>query len=599
MFEFRSRFQGFISSTRQGFAFAFMLFVFLSGSFVANSAGPSLQEESDPGAQEASVQESSGALSYSVPIETLPGPGGLVPTLALVYSSQSQEGVAGVGWHVPTGVIECSTRFGTPDLSACDQYELNGELLVGGYEESPGTFRYHTFSESFQRIRKRPDDSWEVTSPDGTRRTYGSASNSRVSGPNGTAQWVLDTVTDVFGNTIIYTYAHEPGWAYPRHVIYAGGTRNIEFVYEDKPDVSERFASGIRRYSSRRLSEVISRSGSPLGIRSRLEMNYSDSAAYSTHRSRLESVTQYGTDCLGLAARPSEQGCSGLPPQTFTYSDISETLSAQFAVDPAVELPGTFIQAAVTSSFPDVHGMTFPDSYGMTWGDVNGDGLIDVIRGDCFAPCDTAGEEGGAGVHEIYLNNGSGWDSTPDAAWSTALASLRYDAPSLKIFRRTPGAGHFPVFAAPYCEIEVASFESGVYFGNLSESHVGPAPISIVQHPNFPEQTREFAAPGNFRAADVDGDGRVDFILSARVGGAWKRAAGPDCLEPDANPEYFDEEVRVVYLNTGDPATGGWQRAGDAGHPRTRGDDPPFLGAGYSGFLHAVSMSVGGLGWAI
>src|SRR5688572_25720818 len=42
----------------------------------------------------------SGAATYTIPIWTPPGPGGLSPTISLNYGSQAENGLAGVGWNL-------------------------------------------------------------------------------------------------------------------------------------------------------------------------------------------------------------------------------------------------------------------------------------------------------------------------------------------------------------------------------------------------------------------------------------------------------------------------------------------------------------------
>lgn len=145
----------------------------VTASLIATSAlatGESVQQESDAGSLVGgSIDASSGALTHSIPIRVPPGPGGLSPSLALSYSSRSGDGVAGVGWDLSIDRVTCSTRFGVPDYADCERFELNGELLVGGEPDESGNPRYHKLNESFDRVRKLSNDSWEVTSKDGTR----------------------------------------------------------------------------------------------------------------------------------------------------------------------------------------------------------------------------------------------------------------------------------------------------------------------------------------------------------------------------------------------------------------------------------------------
>ena len=542
---------------------------------VAKAAGPAVQQKSEIPDLGAAVDANTGILTHSIDIDVPPGPGGLEPDLALVYSSRSGEGVAGFGWALEADRIQCSERFGKPDHASCAYFEWNGELLVGGDSDAEGFQRFHTLNESFLRIRRLPGNAWEVTSPDGMRRIYGSTTNSRTQHADGPAIWHLSQLVDLFGNQIQYIYAEHEGYHYLSLVSYAGGTRRVEFRYEDRPEVTSIRTAGLRLLLGKRLTEVQVLSAGNLSHR--LVLEYAADGLYSTDRSRLASVTRYGSDCLPRSQSAAEIGCEGLPPQRFTYSDMPTTGAMQYAVDSSVEVPGNFLQSAVRSAIPNEWGLSYPDTYGVAWGDVNGDGLDDLIRADCYPPCVPSPESPYPGAHEVYLNHGSGWESTPDPSWSAALSALRYQAPSLKIVRLNEEFSIYTTTAAPYCAIEESSFESGVYFGSTNEYLVPPQPISVTPHPTLPEPWREFAAPGNFRVADVNGDGRVDFILSARVGSAWKKLAEPDCEEVLAEAEHVAASIQVVFLNTGNPLEGGWKRAGELGHPGLEDGLPPFV----------------------
>ncbi|MDD5355895.1 MAG: SpvB/TcaC N-terminal domain-containing protein, partial [Candidatus Omnitrophica bacterium] len=55
-----------------------------------------------------------GALTYSVPISVPAGRKGIQPNVVLVYSSQSGNGILGMGWSLELGCIERSTKNGVP-----------------------------------------------------------------------------------------------------------------------------------------------------------------------------------------------------------------------------------------------------------------------------------------------------------------------------------------------------------------------------------------------------------------------------------------------------------------------------------------------------
>lgn len=593
----RTRWLG-LRSARGGWICGLALLAATIGPSLASATGGVRLPEREDAPAEATVSESSGALGYAINIDVPPGPGGLVPQLSVNYSSHAGDGVAGIGWDLSTSMIECSRRFGVPDFANCDRFELDGELLVGATDEGGSVTRYHTLNESFNRIRRLANDTWEVTTKDGTRREYGTDLGSQIHQGAAIAVWYLRRTVDVFGNTIDYLYTRfeTGGTPYLSAVSYAGGKRSVQFNYENRPDVQETYGGGLRRFVSKRLSEAIVYSGATPGVNYRLEFGYGDPDEYSTERSRLTSVTRYGMDCVTTTQKPSEAGCTGLPARTFTYTDLPDGTTSQYVDAPTAPIPYEIL-TSIFASLPDYEvGLAQPDSLGVAWGDVNGDGLEDMVRADCGPPCPS-----GSGTYKVFLGNGAGIDQVSNDDWANALAALRYDAPSLRLmhanWRDSDDINFFGT--SPYCVVEPSTFESGVYLGSANDFVTPPQPVSVDDHPNpnITSKIREFAAPGNFRMADVDGDGRADLILSARVGGVWKKVGGADCdtvygdsfapnplPEPDPS-EYFMEDVQVVFLNQGPPVfntggtltSGGWVRSADAGQPALEQGLPPFV----------------------
>ena len=336
------------------------------------------------------VSESSGASTFRIAIAVPPGPRNLAPALALVYSSHAGDGPYGLAWRLSIeSEIRCTARFGVPDYGACPRYELDDQLLT----HASGS-RYHPFVETFQRIEKLADH-WEVTSTDGTVRRYGTSDNSRIhavgtSGP--VARFLLDEIRDTFGNTIAITYERlDAGTAYPQTITYAGGERKVTFVYETRPDPIHDFAGGVARQVTKRLREVQVTSGtSPVHVYQRHVFGYDSLApavTYSTARSRLAWRQVFGTDC-DLGEDPLED-CTGLPPETFTYTDPNDALTTAQAAqyEPA---PGFWYQPLLVAKPP-------PNLFG----DVDGDGLVDRIYWfDDNNPTTDPGP--------VHLNTGSG-----------------------------------------------------------------------------------------------------------------------------------------------------------------------------------------------
>jgi len=100
------------------------------------SSFPSLAGPMDIGGQFA-VSES-GAATYSIPIQIPPGTGGIEPKLALSYSSQSGNGLLGVGWNLAglSAITRCPRTMaqdgvrGSVNFDANDRYCLDGQRLM-------------------------------------------------------------------------------------------------------------------------------------------------------------------------------------------------------------------------------------------------------------------------------------------------------------------------------------------------------------------------------------------------------------------------------------------------------------------------------------
>ncbi len=103
----------------------------------------------------------SGAATYTIPIQVPPGIAGMAPKLALVYNSQSGNGLFGMGWSLSglSAITRCPrTRaqdgmIGGVNFDANDRYCLDGQrlVLVSGTYGAAGS-EYRTERESFSKI---------------------------------------------------------------------------------------------------------------------------------------------------------------------------------------------------------------------------------------------------------------------------------------------------------------------------------------------------------------------------------------------------------------------------------------------------------------
>jgi RHS repeat-associated protein len=506
-------------------------------------------------AVDGAVDSSSGAATLSIPIVVPPGPGGLAPQLALMYSSQAGDSPFGVGWSLPLGEIRCSARFGVPDYASCAQYELDGQLLVAEGPTNPG--RYHTLVESFQRIEKNPAggaaDSWEVTLTNGTVLRYGIDDNGRIHAGVSIARWLLQQIEDTYANTIDIAYdldeAAEPGIAYPSQITYAGGFRKVAFLYEPRPDELHDFKGGIERLVTQRLREIQVTSSSGGEVFQRRIFGYAQPGDYSTLRSRLAWTQLFGTDCpiselldhtTPATAPLGPDLCTPLPAQEYTYTDETDILPGPGASGWSFPFP-----LYLEPDWGEDQNVSDP---GVRFADVNGDGRIDLVRAYCTYqqwPCDAPDE----GSRVVYLNSGSGWDSTSAEAqaWTASLQSLTYEQPSVGV-----GGNAYA------CGIgSVDTVTRGVVFSEWDYY------FHAVKSAGQPD--RIYRPLLSWMLVDLDGDGLADLVTSEAFGGIARRRQ--DCA---GNPTYGDYlpvpdgqgEVRAAFRNTGDPngPNGGWVR---------------------------------------
>jgi RHS repeat-associated protein/uncharacterized repeat protein (TIGR01451 family) len=202
-----------------------------------------------------------GHSQYSIPIWTPAGRNGMAPSLALSYSSGTEDGVlgdvqapwVGMGWNVDE--VEIVRKITNGGCSPCGGgsygYENKFLLLFNGtgYELIPdGTTagRYHTKAESFLYIQLHNDNLgnnspaasngsgewWEVVEKDGTRWRLGwNADSEQLSAMKGypgaasgtwatlgyaghatnvvAGRWRVDQATDVYGNRMTFAYSEE------------------------------------------------------------------------------------------------------------------------------------------------------------------------------------------------------------------------------------------------------------------------------------------------------------------------------------------------------------------------------------------------------
>ncbi|MBI2449536.1 right-handed parallel beta-helix repeat-containing protein [Candidatus Pacearchaeota archaeon] len=334
----------------------------------------------------------SGAFVYSYPLEVPPGTNSLQPKLNLFYNSHDtaqRPGFLGTGWSLPQSYIQRDVNY-TPNNIPDNKFKmvLNGFLYDLIYVSNET--RYHTKIDTFIFIENKSNGNnskgeyWIVKTKDGIVYRFGFNNDSETLSTdyNYVWRWNLDLVNDTYGNSIFYTYKENPfpndmGAIYPNKIEYNNDRkRKIEFIFEssDRPDMSLVYYQGSKVRESRRLKEI------NITTDNKLVRRYVvDYTKFGTgHLSFISNITQYGDD-----------GTTILPSTRFDYIK---------------EITGWYNYTA-NWTWEDRDFFVGPvgdsNDRGTRLADINGDGLVDIIRAwiGNNAPS----------VRKVWINNGTGW----------------------------------------------------------------------------------------------------------------------------------------------------------------------------------------------
>ena len=338
----------------------------------------------------------SGASTYSIPIAVPPGTGGMVPSLSLEYSSQSGDGIMGLGWSLaglpsigrcPRTVAQDGIK-GSVNYNGDDRFCLEGQRLIAisGAYGANGT-EYRTEIEGFSKIVSHGGSTaagpayFVVQTKSGQTMEFGDTVDSRFELPDGSAvrAWGISKVTDTVGNylKVVYNENTPIGEAYPIRIEYTANWNTglqpynvVFFDYTSRQDQVPKYHAGhvmqstvlltnVRTYEGRTYS-----SGGSLTNAGTLVYDYRitydvpvATSAGGVNRSRVNKIE--------LCDGGSPASC--LPPTTFTWQGTRDAVSHTAVVNP-------------------INGEIYPGSEGYASGDFDGDGLSDVTYPAAAAP---------------------------------------------------------------------------------------------------------------------------------------------------------------------------------------------------------------------
>lgn len=271
----------------------------------------------------------------------LPAWRGQEPRLGLSYDSgrvnaTGAADLVGAGWRLTglSSIDRASERRAVPRFNAKDIWLLDGQELVpcgtykgaGCQDEAGGT--HATWVENFQRIRKLGNNTWDVTSRDGTRfvykplGTWAGTATVPLSGDQKTQmltqyRYLLAEKVDTLGNKVAYSYACGADLdCRVSRISY--GHAEIRLHWEARADVVTYAAGHMLGKSATRLRTVEVRADNKM-LRT-YELSYKRSPA--TGRSLLTSLRERGRDSAIGTGGAVTAGTS-LPPYTFQYTDAA------------------------------------------------------------------------------------------------------------------------------------------------------------------------------------------------------------------------------------------------------------------------------------
>ncbi|WP_210415401.1 RHS repeat-associated core domain-containing protein, partial [Leptospira gomenensis] len=459
--------------------------------------------------------DSSGKVSFSIPISVPPGAGDVVPNLSLSYHSSQGNSFLGKGFSlggIPS--IRLNSAFGF--LGNTDRFvsDLGGELLP----LSGGNFAFK--SDSSLRVRKVADGSWTIEDKNGVQFRFGTSSNSKLfaSAPDAAVvtTWGLSQVRDRFGNGYDVVYDATGlsfGVLLPSSISYARGNARIAFSYSSQyagyislffqsasKSTFNRFLSGIDVFAlDADGSEVLTDEYSFSFVRdngsfllSRLDRDHYDpiSFDYTANSNGVlasASMIRSATDVFALTFRSIQEGLQGAYDAGVLACACTADAGCMATVGPsAIALCNSSIE-----NVWDTHVNGVETSFAGAL-DLNGDGIVEYVR--------ILGSKDDQRFYVTNLKNAANASSSSIPSSSVAVGPVLNLTTQGRIFPgdfNGDGAADFLYFEKPGNPLRV------LWGPNLNSTFVNG--VNGVVSNNADRRGRHFVA-------DMNGDGRSDFI---------------------------------------------------------------------------------------
>jgi len=480
-----------------------------------------------------------GALVTAIPIEVPAGRRDMTPHLALEYTSGGGPGPFGFGWDVTIGRIERATTWGTPRCTGPHVDDFVLVLPTGAaalVPETPGGTTYRpAVEQAYVRAQKlQSQNSWVVYDRSGLKYTFGDVDSARTGNStpptflgqaaDGTCQlttaWALTRIEDPNGNIIDVSWSKVFNVLYPATVRWGGSSRSggpphvytVRFLPEWRPP-DDRIVSNRNGVPARlvwRIAEIAVESDVPAPgtpVRSYV-LQYRDDAP--------------GANADGYQSLLSAVTATGRPTQHFVYTPSVTGHRATLAA--VAKPPGAYGELRVANTSLEVSQTVL---------DMNGDGLLDLVRSDDppasswavywgyagsdgtfgFQTSATAWQVPGNWLHlrDVVVSSGN----CDNNGWScTATDTFDITGDGIPDYVDASNGAHWVVY--PGRGVPAWGFSAGVSW---------PGPVRQYIRRAYQGDTYQ-------DVVDVNGDGLADLVVSGAPG--------------QPSPYRWD-----VYLNTG------------------------------------------------
>lgn len=441
-----------------------------------------------------------GAATYTIPLDIPQGINGMQPNIALVYNSQSGNGVCGIGFSLvaSSSIAPTSQDIYHDGVAKGIKYDTNDAYALDGVRLiRMGQYQYCPENAPFDNVSKN-SDGFVVKYQNGNTAYYGQTSDSRAIAGGKTYAWYLNKIEDSYGNTMTYSYTADNNYLYLSKITYgtnskasSGLTNTVTFIYEDRSDVEPFYIKGTKCIMKKRLCSIEMRTNGTL--RNTYTLKYNNTNYYT----KLTNVTeQYGSTLL--------------PPITFSWDNSSQEFSAK--------------KVSYAPSFFDA--LSF---------DINGDGLSDIVKVSSnsvslYYAQQSNGNISFSSSKSINVNS-SNLSKTASAAADVNgdgvadLILVSNNSASETINNCSSGVYTFNVGK------DKMLFDAGEFYNNgksgllyLKEKASGTTQCKLLQY-NSQNQAQILSAqltlPTNtqtIKTADFDGDGMIDLLVVGSSG---------------------------------------------------------------------------------